>query len=430
MSIRRTRRVTLLDRQAVRSSLIPLNVVIAKLVSDTSGRHLGRVVDVVVKWSGDARYPDVKGLVVRRSAEDEELLLVPSSRVEPFVASSRSITYLGAGPGSWERRSGELRLETDVIGRQIVDVQGATVVIAKELYLAWIASTMYLVGVSGPEKRRGLRALSRVDSGLVDWSLVQPFGEEESELRLKELHEGLRRLRPGELADLLQELDEDAREDFTASMDLSDLADAVEEMEPDEVEDLMVDTPPDVAAKLIEKMEPDEAVDALRDLGRAEADEILSKLPPEVSEALEESLEYPETMAGGFMTTVLILSHPNDTVADVAMRMKEAKDHATDIDATVIVDEEGKYIDDLPLFSLFVASPTDKVATLLEDHDPLYIDAEAPLREVVKTLIEARSSSLVVVDESGTPIGRVLADDVVDALERSSGFHFKLPWNR
>ena len=74
----------------------------------------------------------------------------------------------------------------------------------------------------------------------------------------------MRRLRPGELADLLQELDEDAREEFTASMDLSDLADAIEEMEPDEVEDLMVDTPPEVAAKLIEKMEPDEAVDALR----------------------------------------------------------------------------------------------------------------------------------------------------------------------
>ncbi len=429
MSIRRTRRVTLLDRQAVRSSLIPLNVVLTKSVNDTSGRSLGRVVDVVVKWSGDARYPDVKGLVVQGSAQDEELL-VPLSRIEPFVASSRNITYLGAGPGRWERRSGELRLETDVIGRQIVDVEGATVVKAKELYLAWIASTMYLVGVSGPEKRRGLKALAKVDSGLVDWSLVQPFGEEESELRLKELHEGLRRLRAGELADLLQELDDDAREDLTASMDLSDLADAVEEMEPDEVEDLMVDTPPDVAAKLIEKMEPDEAVDALRDLGRAEADEILSKLPAEVSEALAESLEYPETMAGGFMTTVLILSHPNETVADVATKMKEAKDHAPDIDATVVVDDEGRYIDDLPLFNLFVASPTDRIASLLKDHDPLYIDADAPLREVVKTLIEARSSSLVVVDDTGTPIGRVLADDVVDALERSSGFHFKLPWNR
>ncbi len=429
MSIRRTRRGTLLDRLAVRSSLIPLDVVLAKSINDASGKALGRVVDVVVKWSGDARYPDVKGLVVNDFSRDEELL-VPATRIEPFGASSRTITYLGAGPGPWERRKGELRLQSDIIGRQIVDVQGATVLIAKELYLAWIGTTAYLVGVSGPEKRRGLKALSRVDSGLIDWSLVQPFGEEDSELKLKELHKGLRRLRPGELADLLQELDEDAREEFTASMDLSDLADAIEEMEPDEVEDLMVDTPPEVAAKLIEKMEPDEAVDALRDLGRAEADEILSKLPPEISEALEESLEYPETMAGGFMTTVLILSRPSDSVADVATKVREAKDHATDIDATVVVDEEGKYIDDIPLFSLFIASPTDRVGDLLIDRDPLYIDAEAPLREVVKTLIEARSSSLVVVDEEGFPIGRVLADDVVDALVRSSGFHFKLPWNR
>ncbi|WP_143146394.1 magnesium transporter MgtE N-terminal domain-containing protein [Ferrithrix thermotolerans] len=429
MSIRRIRRITLLDRLAVRSSLIPLNVILTKSVSDASGHSLGRVIDVVVKWSGDAIYPDVKGMVIKDQNSESELL-VPASKIEVFQASTRTIRYLGAGPGKWERRRGELRLEADVIGRQIVDVQGASVVIAKELYLAWIGQTMYLVGVSGPEKRRGLKALSKVDSGLIDWSLVQPFGEADSELKLKELHEGLRRLRPGELADLLQELDDEARDEFTASMDLSDLADAVEEMEPEEVEDLMVDTPPEVAAKLIEKMEPDEAVDALRDLGRAEADEILAKLPPEVSEALEESLEYPETMAGGFMTTVLVISSPQDTISEVAEKMRAAKDHSTDIDATVVVDENGKYLGDVHLFDLFIADSSQAVGSLLGEHDPLYIDAEAPLREVVKTLIEARSSSLVVVDEEGFPIGRVLADDVVDALERSSGFHFKLPWNK
>ena len=40
-------------------------------------------------------------------------------------------------------------------------------------------------------------------------------------------------------------------------------------------------------------------------------------------------------------------------------------------------------------------------------------------------LIESRRSSVVVVDEDGRPLGRILADDIVDALmpERSR-FHF------
>lgn len=428
MSTHRIRRATLLDREVIRSSLIPLRAILGMHVVDESANVLGNISDVVVKWSGDSKYPDVKGFVF--NSEDNTEYLVPLGRVKQFSATSKSVTYLGAGPGIWGRRAGELRLSSDVLGRQIVDIEGACVVIAKQLYLAWIGTSMFLVGVSGSQKKRGLGVFSRQHSGIIDWSLVQPFGEPDSEFKLKSIHEGLRRLRPGELADLLQDLDEEAREEFTASLDLSELADAVEEMEPEEVESLMVETPPEEAAKLIEMMEPDEAVDALRDLGRVEADEILAKLPRQLSEALEESLEYPETMAGGFMTTMVVTAQPSETVGEIAQKMRQVEDHSSDIDAVVVVDESGKFIADIPLFKLFTSSPSSTLSLLLDDHDPLYVDADAPLREVVSTLIEARSSSLVVLDEHGMPLGRVLADDVVDALERSSGFHFKMPWNK
>ncbi len=40
-------------------------------------------------------------------------------------------------------------------------------------------------------------------------------------------------------------------------------------------------------------------------------------------------------------------------------------------------------------------------------------------------LIESRRSSVVVVDDDGRPIGRILADDIVDALLPERGrFHF------
>jgi CBS domain-containing protein len=51
------------------------------------------------------------------------------------------------------------------------------------------------------------------------------------------------------------------------------------------------------------------------------------------------------------------------------------------------------------------------------------VDAES--REVGERLIESRRSSVVVVDDEGRPLGRILADDVIDALlpERNR-FHF------
>jgi CBS domain-containing protein len=53
------------------------------------------------------------------------------------------------------------------------------------------------------------------------------------------------------------------------------------------------------------------------------------------------------------------------------------------------------------------------------------VDAGAPFEEVVERLIDNRRSSVVVVDGDRRPIGRILADDVVDALVPGGGrLHF------
>jgi CBS domain-containing protein len=53
------------------------------------------------------------------------------------------------------------------------------------------------------------------------------------------------------------------------------------------------------------------------------------------------------------------------------------------------------------------------------------VDAGAPFEEVVERLIDNRRSSIVVVDGDGRPVGRILADDVVDALVPGRGrLHF------
>ncbi len=53
------------------------------------------------------------------------------------------------------------------------------------------------------------------------------------------------------------------------------------------------------------------------------------------------------------------------------------------------------------------------------------VSPHASAGEVAGQLVEARRHSLVVVDEDGRPIGRILADDVLDALVPTKGrFHF------
>jgi Mg/Co/Ni transporter MgtE len=196
-------------------------------------------------------------------------------------------------------------------------------------------------------------------------------------------------------------------------------------MDLDELGALLRETPPEQAAELIANMEPDEAVDALRVLDEEERDTLLEHMEPERREDLEELLEYKEDVAGGFMTTNLVVAELNETVADVRERLRDEREHSTDIDAVVVVDQDGRVVDDLSLFEVAVAEPGQIVSELIADASLVTVTPEAEVREVATQLVESQRSSIVVVDDDGRPLGRILADDVVDALAPERGrFHF------
>ncbi|MHB8393867.1 MAG: magnesium transporter MgtE N-terminal domain-containing protein [Candidatus Dormibacteria bacterium] len=394
---------------------------------DEGGRGAGRLVDLVVRWNGSDPYPLVTGLVLQRG---EEQIFQPIASVARLDAQAVVVKDLGTQAAGFIRREGELRLVSDVLGRQLVDVDGVKVLRAEDLFLAPVLGRMRLVAVSGGPRSLWARVVAswQPDSRqLVDWSAVHPFGEPGSELRLQVPHEGLRQLHPGELADLLEELDQPARDELTTALDPGAVADALEEMDAERIEDILRDASPERAAQMVAAMEPDEAVDVLRDMERAEADAILAHLPTDAARQLTDLLGYPETMAGGFMTTTLARASEHDTVAQVRENLREQRAHGADIDSVAVLDADGRLRADLPLFDVLVAADDTPLSDLLNDTSPVTIHPEAFLDEVVERLTEARASSVVVVDGQGRPMGRVLADDVIDAL-KEGGLRLKLPW--
>jgi Mg/Co/Ni transporter MgtE len=141
-------------------------------------------------------------------------------------------------------------------------------------------------------------------------------------------------------------------------------------------------------------------------------------------------LDYPEAMAGGFMTTTLVVAQLAETVEEVIEKLKGFREHSVDIDGVVVVDENGVFIDDLGLFDILIASKEDLVFDLVHEVEPVMVGADYMVKEVVDKLKASRRSSVIVVDDGLHPIGRVLADDVIDALGVGSGFRFRMPWNR
>lgn len=417
----------------LRQELISLAGLVGATVCNQAGQDVGRLVDLVARVHGGEQYPPVSGLVMRVGGRRSFLDAAAVARI-----SHRSVTLNTATVDlrEFHRRPGEVLLARDVLDHQLVDVDGVQVIRAADLYLAEFGGRVRLVGVDvGLQtllRRLGPRRWRPTPERVIDWAAVEPFGDELTDtpaaVRLRGPHAALRRLRPGELADLLEDLGRPGRQELLSTLDAATAADALEEMDPGELEALLREADPAHAARLVAAMEPDEAVDALRDLSPTERDELLARMPERTARQLSGLLGYRENQAGGFMTTTLVRAHPAETVAAVRERLAERAEHRSEIDAVAVVDDQGRLVGDVPLFDLLVAAAQTTLADLLAADGqpvPVTVAADAGVEQVASQLIDSRRSSVLVIDAEDRPLGRILADDVLDALFPDQGrVHF------
>ncbi|MFE1752939.1 magnesium transporter MgtE N-terminal domain-containing protein [Streptomyces anandii] len=437
----RDRRVHLERRatasRAVRASLVSLAGLVGGPVTNQAGEEVGRVADVVARLYGQDPYPPVTGLILRIG---RRRAFLSADAIGKVRAGHVRLRTARVDLRDFARRPGEALLAKDVLDHQLVDVDGVQVTRAADLYLAPLVDRVVLVGVDvslptllrrlGPRRWQARPTPERV----LDWQAVAPFAERATEgppeVRLRASRAALHRLRPADLADILEDLGRAERQQLLGWLEPEQAADALEEMEPAELENLLREAQPEHAARLVDAMEPDEATDALRDLTAEEREALLTRMPAGEAAELRRLLAHPEGTAGGAMTTLLVTARRGETVAQVRGRLAEQPGHRTEIDAVAVVDEDGRLLCDMALFDLAVAEDSATVADLVgwlaQFGPPVTVHAGTPLAEAADRLVAARASSVLVVDDSDRPIGRILADDLLDALLPERGrLHFR-----
>jgi CBS domain-containing protein len=416
---RRSRRLEL--AREIRESLVSLAGLLGRPVRHGGGEVIGKVWDLIVRWDTDEPYPPLSGVVVKVGARRA---YVPAGSVAAVRQREVMLATARLSLRDFVAREGETALASGVLDHQLVDIDGARVVRAADLYVATVGADVRLVGVDvgfGSLVRRLGPARWRTrptPEAVIDWASVHSFGPDESEggARLARHRGELNTLRPAELADLLEDLGRRERHELLDLVEPDTAADALEEMDAKELRQLLAETDIGKAARLVARMEPDEAADALRDLSEEDRSALLAALPEKDAAALRSVLEFPADSAGGAMTTVLVLAHPEDTVAEVRRRLTGQAEHVVDLDAIIVVDADGRLVDDITLVELLMAEPDTPLAQLIGPPWPVTVTTEADVREVADRMIDARRLSVVVLDEADRPLGRILADDVLDAV--------------
>ena len=394
---------------------------IGRPVVDPDGQEIGRLVDVVVRH-GEETYPPVSGLIVKVGQRKLFINGARISKLSPDSITLSSQTKINLEP--FARRAGESLLDADVLDHQIVDVDGLRVVRTSDLYLAPFNREIRVVGVDisfmSFLRRLFPGSLSRrpTPEHVIDWASVASLTDSTGVVRTSGTRSALSQLRPADLADLIEDLAGREQGALIEMLDPDLAADALEEMEDDELEGLLRGLSAERSAELLARMEPDESAEVLRDLDEEHRESILSAMDVSISKQLRQLVSFDEELAGGIMTTYILVVKSSDTVEDALKLLVENRQRESS-DGVVVVDGKGKLLDHIQTVELLAADPASLVADLIAKPYPTAVRIETPIAEVVEEFSNNRGSSIIVIDEKNKPIGRILADDLVDALSKN-----------
>ena len=411
------RRDSVLERKTVRDSLVSVAGLIGRPVMDQNGRTIGKLVDLVVRHGQDS-YPPVSGLIVKVGTSKS---FINGARISKLTQSQIILSSTRINLEEYQRRAGESLLDADVLDHQIVDVDGLRVVRSSDLYLAPLDKEIRVVGVD-ISFRSFLRrifpgAISRraTPEHVIDWATVASLADDSGVVRTSGSRNVLSQLRPADIADLIEDLSGREQGALIELLDPELAADALEEMEDDELISLLRGLSAERAAELISRMEPDESAEVLRDLALEHRESIFASMDNKIAKQLRSLIAFDEKLAGGIMTTHMLITHEGDTVGSALKLLVENRQRDIS-DGVVVVDARGKLVDHIQIIELVGAKSGDLLSTLIGPPYPTAVNVDTPLQEVIEEFANNRGSSIIVIDEKNKPVGRILADDLVDAL--------------
>ena len=164
--------------RALKGSLMSLAALLGSEVKDPDGRSVGRVSDVVVRWTTRGAYPVVKAIVVKTGKLE---VVIGARWLEVASPSAVRLRSSRAYASAVDRHPGDVALAHDVLDRQVVDADGVQILRPSDIYLAAVGGRIELVGIEvgvgalvrrlGPKRLR-----SRVRVGrAIDWASISAF---------------------------------------------------------------------------------------------------------------------------------------------------------------------------------------------------------------------------------------------------------------
>ena len=213
-----------------------------------------------------------------------------------------------------------------------------------------------------------LRALlDKIPPRVIPWQYVDLLETDPARrVKLKIAYEGLSKMHPADIADIVEDLAPAEREAVFETIDEEVAAEALEEIDPEIQVSIVESLDSNRAADIVEEMDPDAAADLLGDLTEDRSGEILKEMEPAEREEVSQLLEFGEHTAAGRMTTEFI-ALPETGVVDDAIEALKTFEGSREALATIyLTGPSNKLVGAVPLVRIAISSPASELSALAD----------------------------------------------------------------
>ena len=397
-----------------------LSEIIGRPVIDLDGKHVGKLIDVIVRPWAEFPHPLIEAIVVEKKTG---LQYLPFAAVAALFSPAIPLKYRSDEAPVFELMADDVLLSRDVLDKQIIDTDGARVVRVNDVELVRVNGTIYVSNVDvswlGIVRRMGLVGLANSLGGHfkqkgISWDDVELMHRDQS-MQLRVPAEKLHELHPADLAEIVSDLNRLESGQLLDSLDVKHLADTLEEVESEFQVELVEHMSDEKVADVLEEMEPDEAADLLGDLPKERKEDLLALMEKDDADDVRKLLAYPEESAGGIMTTEYASIPPNLTAAEAIQVLRGMADEVETMFYVYVVDKEEHLIGAFSLNNLIFALPDQKVSDFMTNRI-ITVNLTDDQETVAQIVSKYDLLAIPVVDDQNHLHGIVTADDALDKI--------------
>lgn len=232
----------------------------------------------------------------------------------------------------------------------------------------------------------------------------------------REIDDVYEHVHPIDLAEEIEELEDNQLDYLCSHIDNEKLAEILEESDDDLQIDIVNCLDNYRILSLFSFMPKDTIVDILDELPIGKRKQLITLMKADDQKIIEQLLGYEEDSAGGLMTTEYIALNENLSMLDTLMKIKEIAPKTEVIDTIFVLNQRKQLVGTADLRDILTSHEDETLHSIMNDQ-VIFVYPETDQEEVSLLVSKYDLTTIPVVNKNKTLLGIITVDDIIDVIQ-------------